>query len=230
MAEAADREDHATRFREGRVDVPAEGAEVLAGDGGVGGGEERILNLAGAAGGWVSALRCYGGEVGGDELLEVGAGLLGLRHELERGLFEGEGAGVAEKFVEEGLGVERDVMGGGEEAGVPGYASHAAGGGVVDGAAEKMIEVRVGGGVGCGLVVVGGGGDGKENFIHPPTGHVFTCSCPPSPAHEDGSESRSTPKMLVLPTSAVVGKVAGLCHAEWCVDVFADVVVLALSG
>ena len=74
-------------------------------------------------------------------------------------MFEGEGTGVAEELVEECLGVEGDVMGGGEEAGVPGYSSHAAGGGVVDGAAEEVVEVGVGRWVGGGFVVVSGGGD-----------------------------------------------------------------------
>ena len=37
-----------------------------------------------------------------------------------------------------------DVVGGGEDAGVSGYSAHAAGGGVVDGAAEEVVEVGVG--------------------------------------------------------------------------------------
>ncbi len=65
-----------------------------------------------------------------------GGGLLGLGHELQRGLFEGEGAGVVEELVEEGLGEEADVVRGGEDSGVAGYSAHAAGGGVVDCAAE----------------------------------------------------------------------------------------------
>ena len=38
-------------------------------------------------------------------------------------------------------------MRGGEDSGVAGYSAHAAGGGVVDGAAEEVVEVGVGGGV-----------------------------------------------------------------------------------
>ena len=87
---------------------------------------------------------------------------MGLRHELEGGLFQREGAGIAEELVEEGLGVERHVVSGGEEAGVPGYSSHAAGGGVVDGAAEEVVEVGVGRWVGGGFVVVSGGGDASD--------------------------------------------------------------------
>ena len=86
-----------------------------------------------------------------------GGGLLGLGHELQSGLLEGEGAGVAEELVEQRLGVEGHVLRGGEDAGVASDSAHAAGGGVVDGSAEELIEAGVFGGVE--LSVVGGGGD-----------------------------------------------------------------------
>ncbi len=118
VSEAADGEDGAAGAGEGGVDVPAEAA-----------GGDALGGLA------------VGGEDGGAVLR--GGGLLGLRHQLQRGLLEGEGAGVVDELVEEGLGVERDVVRGGEDSGVSGYSAHAAGGGVVDGAAEEMVEVRV---------------------------------------------------------------------------------------
>src|ERR1700679_684240 len=83
------------------------------------------------------------GFAGFGELVDVVAGLLGTRHECERGLLEREGAGVVGEFVEEGLGEERDVVGGGEDAGVAGYSAHAAGGGVVDNSPQEMVEIGI---------------------------------------------------------------------------------------
>ena len=60
------------------------------------------------------------------------AGLLGRGHQLQRGLLEREGAGVADEAVEQCLGEEADVGGGGEDAGLACNSAHAAGGGVVD--------------------------------------------------------------------------------------------------
>ena len=60
----------------------------------------------------------------------------------------GKWAGVVQELVEQGLGEERDVVGGAEDAGVAGDSAHAAGGGVVDGAAEHVVEVGIGG-CGC---------------------------------------------------------------------------------
>ncbi len=108
------------------------------------------------------------GEFGGSPHLRIEmwgtrfCGWLRGGHELERGLLEGEWAGVVEELLKEGGGVERDVVGGGEDAGVTGDATHAAGGGVVDGAAEEVVEVGVEFGVCFGFVVVGFGGDAGE--------------------------------------------------------------------
>ena len=73
-------------------------------------------------------------------------GLLGRGHQLQGVALEGEVAGAASEAIEQRLREEGDVVGGGEDAGLTGYAAHAAGGGVVDGAAEEMVEVGIGGG------------------------------------------------------------------------------------
>ena len=135
VAEAADGEDGAAGFGEGGVDVPAEAAEVLTLDGGV--GVARGAGRIDAPTAMAVLLRRWLAALSSDErCCAIVAGLLGLGHELQRGLLEREGAGVVEEFVEQGLGEEGDVVGGGEEAGVAGDSAHAAGGGVVDCAAE----------------------------------------------------------------------------------------------
>jgi hypothetical protein len=82
-------------------------------------------------------------------------------------LLEGEWAGVVEELVEKGLGVEGDVVCGGEDSGVTGYSAHAAGGGVVDGASEEVVVVGIGRGIVFGLVIVGSGG-GVEDVVDGP--------------------------------------------------------------
>ena len=70
-------------------------------------------------------------------------------------MLQGEGAGVVEELVEQSLGEEARVVGGREDAGVPGDSAHAARGRVVDGTAQEVVEVGVGGD--RALVVVSGG-------------------------------------------------------------------------
>ena len=72
-----------------------------------------------------------------------GCGLLGLRHQLQRGLLSGKGPVLCSELVEQGLREERNIACRGEDAGVSCYSAHAAGGGVVDGAAEDLVEARI---------------------------------------------------------------------------------------
>jgi hypothetical protein len=128
MSKAADRKYFATRPGEGGVDVPSEAAGCDAGHGLAVWGED---GCAGKRGGW----------------------LLGLSHQLERGLLEGKVAGTSGEAVEQGLREEGNIVGGREDSSVACYSTHAARGGVVHGAAEEMAEVGIG--RGGAFVVVG---------------------------------------------------------------------------
>ena len=81
------------------------------------------------------------------ELSGVVAGCSGVVINLQRGLLEREVARAACEAVEQRLREERDVVRCGEDACVAGDSAHAAGGGVVDGAAGEHVEVRVGPGI-----------------------------------------------------------------------------------
>ncbi len=62
-----------------------------------------------------------------------------------------------QQLVEQCLGEEAHVMRGREDASLAGDSTHAAGGGVVDDAAEKVVEVGVGDS-GALVVMLAGGG------------------------------------------------------------------------
>src|SRR5580704_5408213 len=93
-----------------------------------------------------------------DGCSDVGGGwLLGPCHELERGLVGGGGASVVQEFGEEGLGVETDIGGGGEDSGVARDSAHAACSWVVDRTSQEAVEVGVY--LCIELVIVSGGCD-----------------------------------------------------------------------
>src|ERR1700679_3244713 len=77
------------------------------------------------------------GFAGFGELVDVVAGLLGTRHEWERGFLEGEGAGVGGGVVE----ARRGEGGGG--GGGAGCARQGGGGGVVDNSPQEMVEIGI---------------------------------------------------------------------------------------
>ncbi len=108
-------------------------------------------------------------------------------------------------------------MGGGEDAGVSGYSAHAAGGGVVDGAAEEVVEVGVGGG-GTFVVVGGGGGVG---IGWSPSDHTITRG-----AALRGVETRQQnigAKTLNRATGFFERMIAGPGHAEGDKDVLSRI-------
>ena len=69
----------------------------------------------------------------------------------------GNGPVSYEQLVQQRLREEGHIVRGGEDAGLAGYAAHAPGGGIVDRAAEEVVEVGIG--FGGALVVMGGGRD-----------------------------------------------------------------------
>ena len=158
VAEAADREDFAARAGKGGVDVPAEAAR-------------------GDACGWFAV----GGEDG--RSWSGRGGLLGVRHQLERGLLQRESGRCCGGACRGGPARKGDIAGGGEDSGVACYSAHAAGGGIVDCAAEELVEVGIRR-RGSLIVVSGGGGVRDPLFTKPSTRLHWSYPCPPSLVNE----------------------------------------------
>ena len=79
--------------------------------------------------------------------------LFRFRHQLEGGLLQRKGTGVAQQFIEKQLGEKRCIGGCAEDSCMTRDASHSARRWIVNCAAQHLAEVGIGGG--CAFVIVG---------------------------------------------------------------------------
>ena len=153
--------------------------------------------------------RPFGRRVGCVELLGRVARLLRRRHQLQSRLLQREIARPPGKPVEQGLGVDADIVRHGEHPGVACHSAHAPRRRVIHGAPEQVIEIGILAGIGSALLITCRRCDARQQAGAPCVSETVDPRTGPGNPGDRGSPHR------VRTAGIGRGKVPGLVDAEW---------------
>ena len=215
VAEGADGEDHATRTGVGGVDVPAEAAEILPGNGRIARSQQGVERVGSRRD------RLAFGVIGRRELTGGVSGLLRTRHQFQRGLGQGEGARAAREPIQQCLREQAQIPRCREHAGAARHAAHTPRGGVVNRPAHQTVEVGI---EPRAVFVMSGRRDARQQVDVPGVVRAIgDLRCGRIECDRIADDS-------VRATCPVGREVVGVSHAERIEDVALDVDVFRLTG